>query len=69
MVIARREAITRARVTQIMRMLRLAPEIQEHILSMPDATHRPSITEQILRSISPITNIHDQLQELRKLLI
>ena len=34
--IARREGITRARVTQVMGMLRLAPEIQEHILTMLD---------------------------------
>ncbi len=33
--IARREGITRARVTQVMGLLRLAPEIQEHILAMP----------------------------------
>jgi len=41
--IARREGITRARVTQVMGMLRLAPEIQEHVLSMPDAASRPLI--------------------------
>ena len=33
--IARREGITRARVTQIMALLRLAPEIQDCILSPP----------------------------------
>ncbi len=35
--IARREGITRARVTQVMGMLRLPPEIREHILAMPEA--------------------------------
>ena len=30
--IARREGVTRARVTQVMAMPRLAPEIREHIL-------------------------------------
>jgi hypothetical protein len=34
--IARREGITRARVTQVMGLLRLAPEIREHLLSLPD---------------------------------
>jgi hypothetical protein len=47
--IAQREGITRARVTQIMRLLRLAPEFQEQILSMPDITRRSAITERQLR--------------------
>ena len=34
--IARWEGITRARVTQVMGMLRLVPEIQGQILSIPD---------------------------------
>jgi len=50
--IARREGITRARVTQVMGMLRLAPEIQGHVLSMPDAVCRPAITERALRPIA-----------------
>ncbi|HEU5170324.1 MAG TPA: hypothetical protein VFU46_07290 [Gemmatimonadales bacterium] len=40
--IARREGITRARVTQVMGMLRLAPEIQPQILSLPDGVSRPA---------------------------
>ncbi len=43
--IARREGTTRARVTQVMSLLRLAPEFQEQILSMPDITRRSAITE------------------------
>jgi hypothetical protein len=52
--IARREGITRARVTQVMSLLRLAPEIQEHILSLPEMRRRPAITERALR---PIVNL------------
>ncbi len=33
--IARREGITRARVTQVMGMFRLAPEIRKYILALP----------------------------------
>jgi hypothetical protein len=66
--LARREGITRARVTQIMRMLRLAPEIQEHVLSMPDAVRRTPVTERLLRLIGTITNYRDQLFEFQKLL-
>jgi len=50
--IARREGITRARVTQVMGLLRLAPEIQEHIFSVPKAVRRPAITERALRPIA-----------------
>jgi len=50
--IARREGITRARVTQVMGLLRLAPEIQQHILSLPDMVHRPAVTERALRPIA-----------------
>jgi len=52
--IARQEGITRGRVTQIMGMLRLAPEIQEQILSMPDVALRPLNSERILRPIATI---------------
>jgi hypothetical protein len=50
--IADRERITRARVTQVMGLLRLAPEIREKILSLPDTLHRPPITERMLRPIA-----------------
>ena len=60
--IARREGITRARVTQVMGMLRLAPEIQQHILSMPDMVRRPAITERALRPIAKTERHEDQLK-------
>ena len=52
--IARRESVTRARVTQIMGLLPLAPEIQRHIPSMPHAIGRPAVTERTLRPIVQI---------------
>ncbi len=58
--IARREGITRARVTQVMGMLRLAPEIQQHILSMRDVVRRPAITERALRPIAQLENATEQ---------
>jgi len=67
--IARQEGITRARVTQVMGMLRLAPEIQEHILSMPVMVPRPSVSERALRPIEPITDCRDQLREFYKFLV
>jgi len=59
--IADRERITRARVTQVMGMLRLAPEIQEQILSLPDSARRFAVTERILRRIETIPDYRVQL--------
>ena len=58
--IARREGITRARVTQVVGMLRLAPEIQQHILSLPDMVSRPVITERALRPIAKMEARQEQ---------
>jgi hypothetical protein len=61
--IARREGITRARVTQVMGLLRLIPEIQERILSLHDTLQSPPITERMFRSIKTITDLDVQVQE------
>ncbi|WP_018289981.1 hypothetical protein [Verrucomicrobium sp. 3C] len=66
--IARREGITRARVTQVMGLLRLAPEIQEHVLSLPDMARRPAITERALRPIAQIPQTRDQLHAFQQFL-
>ena len=65
--IARREGITRARVTQIMAMLRLAPEIQEYVLALPEMVGRPAISERALRPIAQIEDSEQQLAEFRRL--
>ena len=59
--IARREGITRARVTQIMALLRLAPETRERILSMPNTVCRPAITERMLRPITVVADCDGQV--------
>ena len=66
--IARRDGSTRARVTQVMGMLRLTPEIQQHILSMPDMVRRPAITERALRPIAKIKERKRQLAAFSELL-
>ena len=66
--IARREGVSRVRVTQIMGMLRLAPEIQQHVLSMPEMLRWPVITERALRSIARLENIIDQKARFQKLI-
>ena len=66
--IARREGITRARVTQILGLLRLAPEIQHHILSMPSTVGCPTITERVLRPITLFDDHQQQLQDFTEIL-
>jgi hypothetical protein len=65
--IARREGVTRARVTQVMGMLRLTPEIQEQILSMPVCKGRALISERRIRTIEAIADPRGQLREFQKI--
>ncbi len=66
--IAAREGITRARVTQILGMLRLAPAIQEQLLKMPPAEHRLPVTERALRSVLHLEKHPAQIREYERLL-
>jgi hypothetical protein len=58
--IARREGITRARVTQIMAMLLLAPEIQKEILAIPSGCQKTAVTERALRPIANLDPLEQQ---------
>lgn len=50
--LARLSHVTRARLTQIMNLLQLAPDIQEAVLHLPRAeSGRDAITERDLRPI------------------
>lgn len=59
--IASREGFSRPRVTQIMDLLNLAPDIRKHILSMPETMRKPVVTE---RSLRPIVRLSDQAEQL-----
>jgi hypothetical protein len=65
--IARRDSVTRARVTQLMGLLRLAPEIREHILSMRETVRRPAVTERTLRPIAQLEDPKAQSAEFKLL--
>jgi hypothetical protein len=65
--IAHREGITRARVTQVMCLLRLAPEIQQHVLALPDMVRHPAITQRALRPIVQLENASDQKARFQEL--
>ncbi len=54
------EGITRARVTRVMGMLRLALEIQQHIMAIPETKPRPTIIGLELRPIAQLQNATEQ---------
>jgi hypothetical protein len=61
--IARREGVSRARVTQVMALLRLAPEAQDHIIAMPATARRATISERALRPSTRIREADAQNEE------
>jgi hypothetical protein len=46
-------------------MLRLAPEIQEYILALPDSTGRSTITEHALRMVIRMADFQRQIAALQ----
>jgi hypothetical protein len=58
--LARRYGMSRARVTQIMNLLKLSPEIREEILNLPDKERR-FFTERRLRKIAGLSSPKKQL--------
>jgi len=59
--LARLGQVTRARITQIMNLLNLSPEIQEEILFLPPVTNgRDPLTERQVRQLVAITNWQKQ---------
>jgi hypothetical protein len=58
--IARLGHITRARATQVMNLLQLAPDIQEHLLFQAGNGESAGATERELRSIAAVVQWEDQ---------
>jgi hypothetical protein len=63
--LARLGRVTRARMTQIMKLLDLAPDIQEQILFLPN---RGSLTERILRPIVSRIDWNEQRPMFQKII-
>ena len=59
--IARREGVSRARVTQVLMLLRLAPDIQESILGLDGQMDPPRLAEHLLRPIARFEDPDRQL--------
>jgi hypothetical protein len=66
--IARREGITRARVTQVLGLLRLDPMIRRRILAMSCTAREPALTERTLRPIARLEDLIDQKAKFKDLL-
>jgi hypothetical protein len=58
--IARLGYVTRARITQIMNLLNLAPDIQEAILFREAGSRESGIEERVLRPLTSITEWAEQ---------
>jgi len=67
--IARLGYVTRARATQIMNLLHLAPDIQERILFLDGRPGSPTVTERELRAIAAAVYWKEQRRLLRGLMI
>lgn len=66
--LARLGHVTRARVTQIMDLLQLAPDIQEEILCLPaTVAERDSVAERSIRSITAVPDWRKQRKAWRQL--
>jgi len=64
--IAKHLGISRARITQTLNLLKLAPEIQEHVLGLPD-DEAALLTERRLRPLTQIPSPSMQIETFRKL--
>jgi len=68
--LARLAHVTRARITQIMNLLHLAPDIQEAILFLPRTDgSRAAIAERHLRPIAAVIDWRKQRRMWKKLLV
>lgn len=66
--LARLGHVSRARVTQIMNLLNLAPDIQEALLSLPSRERGyQRLTERRLRRIAGVQSWHEQRRMWRRL--
>ena len=67
--IARTMGISRARVTQVMSLLKLHPEIQDYLNNTKHSLDAKPLTERKLRDIAAIQSNEDQLTVFHKLIL
>ena len=59
--------MSRARVTQLLNLLELAPEIQEHLLALEDKKSVRAFSERRLRSLTHMRTHSEQIYRFRRL--
>jgi hypothetical protein len=65
--LARRLGLSRARVTQVLHLLKLTPEVLDVITDLGDPLPSPIVTERRLRSLTRLT-VEEQFQRIHMLL-
>jgi hypothetical protein len=66
--LARRAGVTQPRMTQIMNLMLLAPDIQEQVLQLPRVTGRTEpVTERALRALSGVPDWAEQRRKWREI--
>jgi hypothetical protein len=61
--------VSRARLTQIMDLLQLAPDVQERLLFIPESRRgRQQVTERAIRSVTDVANWELQRDAIREFL-
>ena len=65
--LARRGHVTQPRMSQIMALNQLAPEIQEALLNLPATKGKPEIHEKRLRPIAAMLNWDEQRAAMREI--
>lgn len=63
---ARRLGLTRARVTQLLALLRLAPDLQEHVLFLEAVDGVETLTERDLRKVTRVESWAQQRAMLKR---
>ncbi len=66
--LAKRHGMSRARVTQLMNLLNLAPEIQEHLLQLQDKKSVRAFSERRLRGLARLRSHSAQIHRFSVLL-
>ena len=65
--LARHLGVSRARVTQVLRLLRLTPKVRKTIAALGDPLPVPIVTERRLRPIIDLP-AHQQLEEIQAII-
>ena len=67
--VARMVGVSRARITQVMNLLKLHPQIQQYLMQAKDDTNTRLLSERSLRSIAAMPDTHQQLRAFQAMIV